>query len=1534
MKSNPFKPQAAAIVSNAKRRGTVLILAIAVLAILALLAVSYVTVVRIDRDSSDAVAVSRDFDQQVGTVVNRIQTLLTADLFGNKIVTNAVPRFTADSRSNWPSMFEDGEYADLDVIDRDYVRRWNAQPTEQNGRLLEGGQAAANRIARPDDAWLASSEPSWPSNGFGGRPFFQQFTNLRSAFEWDSEREQWVRGDGLYVDLGQWFLNPIDGRPNAGVNLLDPTGTEVTDVRTPIHSSGWEVRDRDGIDYSFQMSAINGGGDPTILQGIDERLFVDTTGDLRPDSQWTQLEELGNLFGLNWVVAARITDASALVNINTAIESPAFNLFPSASLPGGRNYSQVVSTGETPADVDLVRLLTYDYGLNLPNNVFVNGTPNLDRILGDGAAFRQHLERGIGFDSVLQNAQIEGNPTYRRALDPNFAGLGQSYLPWAGLNQPLTRNQRRYLYEVAYSRAAGGSPSAQRYPERALLDLHAFWGSNNATLISKPEQYLDGPEVNGYLPSSTNPSVNNGPLRSAEIVEPAIRTFGSGNNALPTLEQIEFDNRRLLTTVSGTGRFNPVPVINKSSIVNEFDGVFSREQHNLARPLSINVAELFGDMIWALAPFATTEELYPAMSSSARLPRGRLEDLDAEDLHYGGGVGDSVSKRFASFIQTGLPGGAGQMGAAYAIHRAGAFAVNAIDAADTDSRDALRERPTVLRFFPTVNPPTQLPILPGYSQSIADARFFHGDLLTDRSTVLRSYLGEGSGGISFIGVDRQPFLIDAHTFALYQGNEIGASVTITPGDQTNFVGSIIAFELGNPWPDPIGIGPTSGLGGGEPLGGYVIRVVRDQSWFEFELPNVIIPPGGRIVVYWSSDPEESDFDATIFGQFRSGWIDSLSDGISVDGGADSSTVVIGEGIDAIDANLNGLPSPLNPIIPFQTFATSSTGQTQVQLILKASEVDQGAGNPAGGPAAPERKGDMLVDRMTTISTSVASGEGVAALDFFGGLRQEVTETFEDAAGLPTRGNFRISVAGSMRRPVRRPPNQEGFPPYIIESPARNSMFINGPDVSPGSEENYIQRWRVARPSGGGDPTDPTDPSAGGGGGDVNDPFVGPPPSANLSARGDAFQLLNDADRAIFENLPSFQLYNPSGAFSSVSDLGLVSAFSHMYLHNQNGYPTQGYSILRVTPASTRYSLNDSPDFQYSNDTRGRWLTFGEQLGMSFHLDPIPSTAGIEPNPWFGKLDPLRYRAGGNQSLRQIPDLPQALQVPLASRVFDLFVTMDAREFLIPGVININTAPPRILSLLPLTEPLQTVQDGAGTGVSVIATPTSGAGTATSRAAKMFDYRERIRTFTGGALAVENWTQLSGLRSQPTTFWADSSRINDAARGFVTKGELPLIGQFDVNTLLPQQATAQGTFLEIGASINNAKGPPFETWSNQGVPLAFGSSPELAYGSSSFNPNGDAEEQLALFRSIANLVSTRSDVFMATFVLRGYDPDVIESIEIPGGTGSAGALQAMNDPLFRPAYESRWLVVFDRSNVRQPTDRPRILLRMELPSAVP
>ncbi|MFU8829795.1 MAG: hypothetical protein ACNA8P_10235, partial [Phycisphaerales bacterium] len=855
------------------------------------------------------------------------------------------------------------------------------------------------------------------------------------------------------------------------------------------------------------------------------------------------------------------------------------------------------------------------------------------------------------------------------------------------------------------------------------------------------------------------------------------------------------------------------------------------------------------------------------------------------DLHYGGGP-NGPAQRFAALF------GDANIGAAYAIHRAGAFAVNLADALDRvqpNQNSQTRERPTVLRFFPRPDLPPQLPLFQGYEQVFATSRFPHGDLDFASSSISSRYLGEGSGGISFIGVDRQPFLVEAHTLAVYQSDAIGPRPTIVPARLDHHVGSIIAFELANPWPDPITIIGSSGGGlGGDPQnGGHVFRIVRDESWIEFSLSeNTQIPAGGRGIFYWSSRSDDSAFAPEIMDQIRAGWRDELEN-------ATSGPIVfqeIGRGLDdqaGSPANIStnfqaSLGGVANPVIPFQEMATGLTGRTQVQLIRLADNPIFGSNNQTGAPPQPERKGDMLIDRMTTSQNSSAGGEGILWNDFFGALREQRTHTFETPEGSPmVRGNFRISVHGTMHRAPRRPVNQEGFPAYVVERPAFNTIIVAGHNensVGGGISSDYVQIWRAGSGGGDGNP-DPNQPT----GGNVNDPLVGPDPIPELWTPRDAQKLARDDERPEFQNLPAFQLFNPGGPFSSVSDVALVSAFCHMYLHDNEVYPS-GYSIMRVNQYSTRYGNSNQGQYPGFNVNQpeldgGRWLTFSEQLGFDFHLE---GPDGLSPtqNNWYGLIDPTRYRFGS--PLQAVNGLPDSMAVPLGSRMFDLFSTMDSRDFLVPGLVNINTALRRVLSILPHAEPLQPVQDGSGS-ILAATPPAFGGGGGNSRAAKLFNYRERLQEFgpIQSGNAIQAWTGIEGLRTTNFT------------RGFVTKGEIPLIGRRQQNGM--PVGNQPGTFLELAANNQNAKSPPFETWSDTGLPLSFGTTQQRAYAFTDYNPANDAEEQLALFRSIANIATTRSDVFMATFVLRGYDPDVIESIEVPGGTGGAGALQAMNDP---------------------------------------
>jgi len=95
------------------------------------------------------------------------------------------------------------------------------------------------------------------------------------------------------------------------------------------------------------------------------------------------------------------------------------------------------------------------------------------------------------------------------------------------------------------------------------------------------------------------------------------------------------------------------------------------------------------------------------------------------------------------------------------------------------------------------------------------------------------------------------------------------------------------------------------------------------------------------------------------------------------------------------------------------------------------------------------------------------------------------------------------------------------------------------------------------------------------------------------------------------------------------------------------------------------------------------------------------------------------------------------------------------------------------------------------------------------------------------------------------------------------------------------------------------------------------------------PTDDPEERLSLFRAAANSASTRSDVFHAWYIVRAYSPAAIEAIEVPAGATDQERAELLNE--LEPAFERRGFVVLDRSNVAAPTDRPRIVQRVDLGS---
>ncbi|GEM_PF-4502138 len=290
------------------------------------------------------------------------------------------------------------------------------------------------------------------------------------------------------------------------------------------------------------------------------------------------------------------------------------------------------------------------------------------------------------------------------------------------------------------------------------------------------------------------------------------------------------------------------------------------------------------------------------------------------------------------------------------------------------------------------------------------------------------------------------------------------------------------------------------------------------------------------------------------------------------------------------------------------------------------------------------------------------------------------------------------------------------------------------------------------------------------------------------------------------------------------------------------------------------------------------------------------------NRFVGRLDFTRFipRSGSSAMITQA--------VPLATRVIDAFdtVSVDPNVPLAQGRININTAPRRVLETLPFLNP----RYQAG--------PIPQRDANLRIAESLRAYRDRgsfdmtsVDWSSGTRATVSNLTiggGNSGLRDDAT-----SRGVNGHVTGFTSAGELLLATRWAPVNGGPSYAVDPTVLPGESAYLTgrDSQNLTYEALNPNGLNVD-------ASWETSYDPTDDPSEHLALIRAIRNSVSTRSDVFVAYMTLVGFTPDDIQRAQEPGGsvTQKLTRLQA--------SMEQRYVVVFDRSGVKSPSDRPRVL----------
>lgn len=1464
--NNPTPLLSRGSTAPARRRGSVIVLVVGVLAVVAISAVTYVNIVSLDRRAASAVQRRVNYQQQADAVMNHIRSLIGADLFGDKITTNATPARVGDDRV-WPRMFEDGEFWDMAYT----TRNTGLTPFDESNPLAELDPDDPDaRVGMRHDAWLASTEPLWVNNSADTWP---QITNLRTGYRYITPQNnpggpgKWVSDDARFADLARWFEDDQNGQGNPGADL--------TDFSDPI--SGGENDFRLGLDqriYDLQVDEIAQPFD--VFDALDERAWVDTDGDLRPDARWQQLEVLGNNAGLIWVTAARIIDASALLNYNAALEF-------SYAIPG--TLPPRASDGRTPADIDAWGLfdLADDRMQDIAGDTRVRGTGTL-------AGFRQHLEDSLLIpDAIAQMTTLD--PTY-----PNVENLTTYLGVWAPDSpQTLTTDQRaNYWRYVSSSPLEPAASKGASHRMQDLIDLCAFWGTNHRSIYSTIEQDIDL-----QFPPQANAGQNaaKGALRANE--DPSF--FRSLDQDSPSIEAMKADTRRLLTPYSGVGRFSPVPVINDSLAAgsNEFEALFSLIKPDANRPQVDDAATIFASFMWALAPLATDEPLMRPLTKA----EVDGTDFDFDIFHYGGGTVMPVGT--ARWIVT--EDQAREVGATYAVRTSLALTANLMDCGDTN------KNPTVLRFFPRMDeteraftdisgtPAIELsdrlpqgnirvsalaypttPIVAGVETAVG-TRVGAGDIPTTGN--IADQMGALRKGITVVGLERQPFLREAFSAAFYSdmaevaeefGNQDGEISADGPEDHTGY---LFAVELANPWDTEINI---DGYEVVLPASPQEINAAMLDG-LRFVAPDLNIPPGGVAVLIATN----------LEGDLRDAALDAMPESLD--------QVVVMEFVNVLNA-------PAGERIIFRQHAESGDGRLPVLLTYPIGATTAGpefAVVDLMRPEAPGSDQDGFPRALTQdhFATQLAGSPYLFADSV---ITDDNDMDMRLPGRLPQHIGARMMISSSFSRPGGQPTGVSGmsgsFPAYCIElNKGDNNLMNTSPrEQFENYDSNFTAQWGWLIPPIAGDTTaadvyqnatvtnapellapmawtDATAASTASGSGDGVHSDLG---------ENDKY---SDSDMTILTEIPPFQLYCRDGvdAFPTPASVAQLCTFAHFCLNHE------------------------------LNNLRN-WTTVSEQLTLNRFYNT--GTVGGVLNPYMGTLDVSRFILNDTGAMTgSVTNLPDPLAVPLATRVFDCFETLSSSSDLNQGQVNLNTAPVEVLAHLPFIWPRRQIGDG---GPTPPLTQLNQFDASAISSAPRLDYLTQYRAsdFTDVVSPAVGATPDTLTNILPLRV-ATGSAVDFRTPGFVSMGEVSILDQWTAGQ--PNANNGTQLFQSLGTDGLAANAHPFDITTE---PTGF-----LPYAPAAIttNPTDDIEEKLALFRGMVNCASTRSDVFLAWFVVRGYDPDLIESIEVPGN-----AAEALNDERFAPTYESRWLCLFDRSNMRRPTDRPRLLMYVELPNARP
>lgn len=1545
----------------AARRGSTLILVVATLALLAVLTVAYVSIGGGDRRSARTTTRAAEIERQAQHIGDYIVGIIGDDalsVYFEGFDPDGQPIFMTEAvdlpRTDFNRTFDGSPVGGTPDPQSNYYGlaftptgslpplRASDDPTRQASNLFTAGGAL--KPFGPSDPFLAASEPTYIRQRGGA------FSNPAYLDRKDWAKVSNIGPNGLYVNL--WNLREnFDAEPGVA------TAGQMS------HESTMFVTDRNG--NAVRNLAYGGTADPRIPAHFDSMLvgafqpvnFVPTGVEVQDpeypayswadadadgffDSRWQELVDISagsprrvvpSEGQLRWFVASRIVDLSSRVNVNTArgILQPTGSGLVGAPTNGDR-------LGASPADIDLLRLLALENNWAMFDEFY-------DTAIQPGGGVEDYSD----YDdySVAKSVGTEAYGVLRRVLRGEQPPGG----PLAPAVDPQQADERRAEY--AFTRRGGGVPLRSDlegvYRDHAfgledLSDLLAFNGLNNPQSLSSLERATGGRD------SST--SVNFGPLRDNRSLQ--VERSLSDPDAAQALRHASV--RKDLTTLSGG-----IP------------RVPWRVRYPSASPTAFELFTSFSSL-----PDSTVA-VDPSSENPSVIQDGyRLLTLGAPiDLPTGGTVAEAQARLLRNahpLLRTygnALMPAAAEPGAwsepawastfygfdpLFALRTSAHMVANMIDAYDGDdipsaftvridgnsaARVALENDPAAMAAFPWWSEPEPASSNPGISGRL--------DMGDERLPVDAAGT-QGVVAMNVYGLEVHPFITQVSLYNIFT-------------DAPEAVGGDQDFMD----PGPGGGGTIFAPGGGSSANNIVtIDFDTDQGNADFV---------GQLFAVQLTNPYSTDIIVrdnqyyVRFGELGGPTTSpALADGLEVPAGT---RIPAGESV-VFYAQTDDLPGRANRVAAFTGVSTTQveswinlhlTGDSTLDAVQFATSM-MGVGDFLGGVAGAV-SGDADANREVTLWTRLNRDGGEVSdvmLDRLydpADLSERPTldrrppavntnidatttgpETGTAAEALDNTG-FSIVTWGTIARPTGSVEAPRGtLPAYILEKPFNDSgMSLNG----------------VA----------------------TDDLTLPAPPSPGLSINRGSFVgggKLRSAERYLADIFTNTD--GSTGMTAQIpTDIALQAGQVDPMAVHQHRY------VLQPSDQSDGLAFEDLYVNPFRNDNRGalnasattsvRMLRPGDFLGVPA-VGPVQMPAnfsgGVDPLvlDWFttGELLTLALGydvappSGSGLFYPSLPlntynlldrghlslDLPapfvdldntgdftpgderRGLGIPHAMAVTSSITTLDVpinTRTPIAGVVNLNTATEAVTSVLPgLTPTYESIIDPAysqwfSDGATVLHDHRSDVG------AGIRSYRDRsaARTRRGTTTMTPFYDTASWGDSDPNQLDDRQATTGIAAlredTGFLSVGEM-----LAADTL-PGGGGVGGPSTYLRPHMIRRLGQDQFSLNIDGVDsirYTAGGAVDVLTAAPGFDDGvaDDYDEQLALFNGVANTVSVRSDVFAVWFVMHGYAREDVEGLRD-------------GDPM-TPSVARRYLMVVDRSNVRQAGDKPRVLLFDELP----